>query len=167
MKTAFLIFLFAIVSCQSTTHGVLTTGTPLGGIEAENDYSVNINFEDRITKGSASGITVGALLSLLPISLKIITAESPFKDDAVRNALDVAAAAGEKEYDILGHPLFTITKEDFILFSHQTVSVKGYPGSVESITSIPRTNSSTSQASRLAGLPSGFGVISGNAVWIP
>lgn len=149
LSLALLITLFC--SCQSTTRDVVFTGHPLGDVTPANDHTVEITFAPEMVTGSASGTTLLGIFNLGPShysdglvsttgkkdtgllgglgsAFAAITSILPtdmsgkIKSAAVRDACDKAKC------DLLGYPMYYVDEHNFFLWSHKTITVRGYPG---------------------------------------
>lgn len=159
-KNICLFILFLLTSCQSGTRDVIETGHPLGEIYPANDHSIDIRFGPNPISGQATGTLVlgffplnpgkysenvgtyssekggiaaltGAVGSMLPNFSKV-------KSAAIRNALDNHDKKTGQKWDLLGYPMFTIDENDYFLWSHQKVTVRGFPGQVVSIANVKK-----------------------------
>ena len=159
--------LFA-VGCAKNSQDIVNEGKTIGVFEPKRDYVVDIPMRNEKVSGQASGVkilglfTIGAgntaeavgmsnrgdstlggpgssssafsafssTLAMLPKST-----EEKFKAAALRDACE------KNNCDVIGYALYNIDSTNFFLFKTYDVSVKGFPGNVESLENVNRSYS--------------------------
>jgi len=168
MKFVLCVFCLLAVGCAKNSRDIVNEGKTIGFFEPKRDYVVDIPMRNEKVSGQASGVkilgifTIGAgstaegvqmsnrgnstlggsthstsafsafspALAMLPEST-----EEKFKAAALRDACD------KNNCDVLGYAMYDVDSTNFFLFKTYDVSVKGFPGNVESLENVNRSYS--------------------------
>jgi hypothetical protein len=105
---------------DSSLHGgALTTGS--SGVAGVFNSAV-----------SGVGAVVAPITKLIPDSPK-----AKFKKAALRNACDL------NNCDVIGYPMYNVDEKNYFLWKNYNVSVRGFPGLVQGVQTVPRQWSSS------------------------
>ena len=149
------LFVTLAIGCTSTKRDLITTGKPFGDFGPLNDYIVEVDVdEDRVSGKSKGGTYFFGLFSfgdtdyadetrvLAPDNLdsghKVGLSDlfgsrvKELKSAAVRDACDTAKC------DVLAYPMYTITYNEGFFSDSYTVEVRGFPGHVKTVYTVPR-----------------------------
>ena len=118
--------------------GILT----LGAGKRASGVSINSHGESTLqghysSVGSASKANTvvnvgGTLISAASAPFSDSSTEEEFKAAALRNACDT------NNCDVIGYPMYKVDKTNFILWKSYRVKVKGFPGKVQVLETVPR-----------------------------
>lgn len=146
-------------ACASTSRDVVQTGHVLGKMIPANNHIVDIEFDEARVEGTASGTQILWFIEYGPesysdgLAYKDVEPREGFtgllrdiggwffglvpnfggriRSAAVREACDLA------ECDLLGYPMYYIDETNYFLWREVTITVKGFPGYVNSLTNVP------------------------------
>ena len=153
-----------LCNCAKNVADVVADGRTLGSFEPKNDYVVDIPMGSSLVNGNAKGISILGLITIgasqtsdgvtvqsrgestlgnaavygagsVMGSLMAFAPESTsqkFKKAALRNACDVNSC------DVVGYPMYNVNETNFFLWKTYDVNVKGFPGQVRSLQTVPR-----------------------------
>ena len=150
-----------LCNCAKNIADVVTDGRTLGSFEPKNDYVVDIPMGSSLVNGNAKGVSILGLITIgasqtsdgvtvqsrgestlgnaavyravsVMGSLIPSSASQKFKKAALRNACEVNSC------DVVGYPMYNVNETNFFLWKTYDVNVKGFPGQVRSLQTVPR-----------------------------